>query len=133
MQFDELELVAYEPPDPEATDAEREARGEVLPALLRDLDGETISIRGYMSPLEFEDDRVTSFVLSRNLPGCCFGVLPQPDEWVEVDVLMKGGVDYLPFGSVVVTGRLEVGEEFDEYGYVTSVYRLQAESVEEPW
>ena len=133
IDFEELELVAYEPPDPEATEAERAARGDVMPELLRAVDGETVSMRGYMSPLEFEGDLVTSFVLSRNMPGCCFGVLPQPDEWVEVDVIAEGGVDYMPFGSIVVTGRFEVGEEFDEYGYLTSLYRIQAESVEEPW
>ena len=39
---------------------------------------------------------------------------------------------FLPYGTVMTTGTLHVGEVFDEYGYVRSLYRIDADSVVEP-
>jgi hypothetical protein len=65
------------------------------------------------------------------MAGCCFGAMPRLDEWVEVQVGVGGGVDYIPFQAVRVTGPFEVGEVLDDYGYVRSLYRMKAESVED--
>jgi hypothetical protein len=71
---------------------------------------------------------VSSFLLSRFPPGCCFGALPFPDEWIAVtltDPVAPLAADI----PVEVTGTLEVGELLDGQGFVTSLYRMQGERV----
>ena len=43
------------------------------------------------------------------------------------------GAENVAMRIVRVTGELEVGELLDDYGYLASVYRLQAESVHSQW
>jgi len=86
---------------------------------------------GYMIPVDFAERKVTTFLLSRYVANCCFGAMPRLDEWIEVEVSAPGGVDYVPFRVVRVTGSFEVGELLDDYGYVRSLYRMKADSVED--
>ncbi|MEM7305347.1 MAG: DUF3299 domain-containing protein [Planctomycetota bacterium] len=130
LTFEKISWPEYEPPEL------REIEDETLllsdfPEHLQQLDGERAALDGYMVPVDFEERKVTSFILSRYLPGCCFGVMPLMDEWVEIEVLVEGGVDYFPFQTVRVMGEFEVGEVLDDYGYVRSIYRMKSNSVEE--
>jgi hypothetical protein len=130
LTFEDVSWPEYEPPELRDVDEEILPLSE-FPEALRELDGTRAAIDGYMIPVDFANRKVTSFILSRYLANCCFGVMPRLDEWIEVDVLVEGGVDYVPFRVVRVTGELEVGEVLDDYGYVRSLYRLRAEDVED--
>ncbi len=130
ITFEDVAFPEYEPPELREVEDEVLELSEFPEAVLK-LNGTEVAMDGYMVPVDFEDRKVTSFILSRYLPGCCFGVMPMMDEWIEVEVLEEEGVDYFPFQIVRVTGEFEVGEVLDDYGYVRSIYRIQAEKVEE--
>jgi hypothetical protein len=98
-----------------------------FPAKIRAMNGQKVTIDGYMFPIDFEKGKVRSFLLSRGMFGCCYGDSPQITEVIKV-VRTDGKV--MPFEAMArVTGTLEVGEEFDGEGYVDSVYRIKAEAV----
>lgn len=116
--------------------AEREARSEEdspFPEEIRALDGKTVLIEGYMHPVAYIDDKVSAFVLSRYLPGCCWGDVLVFDEWVQVDVLDEDGTEIVTIGTVLIEGTFHVGERIDEFGYVTSIYQLEAETITKQW
>lgn len=127
------------PPEPEvaadATDEEGREDDDLFPERVLQLHGERVAIEGYMTPMKYdeESDRIVTFALSRYLPGCCFGMSPGYDEWIEIEVLAEGGVEYMAYGTIVVTGKFEVGEVLDEFGYLSSIYRLEADSIKQPW
>jgi len=130
LAFDDVAWPDYEPLDMRDVDAEAYGTDQ-FPAEVARLNGAHVAFDGYMVPVDFEDRRVTNFILSRYLPGCCFGVMPRMDEWIEVEVQIDGGVEYFPYQIVRVTGTFEVGEVLDDYGYVRSIYRIKADEVEE--
>ncbi|MCZ6598663.1 MAG: DUF3299 domain-containing protein [Planctomycetota bacterium] len=132
LTFEEFAFPDYQPPEMRAAEEELLALTD-FPEKIQGLHGLEVAMDGYMVPVDFEDRRVKSFILSRYLPGCCFGVMPLMDEWVEVAVADEEGVEYHPFQIIRVKGRFEVGELVDDYGYVRSIYRLDAAGVEEQW
>ncbi len=129
LTFEDLSWPEYEPPELRGLD-EEELPLAAFPEGIRALQGVRAAFDGYMVPVDFADRKVTSFILSRYLAGCCFGAMPRMDEWVEVAVEVPGGVDYVPFQVVRVVGTFEVGEVLDDYGYVRSIYRMRAQAVE---
>jgi len=60
----------------------------------------------------------------RNTLACCFGMVPNMNEWVIVK--MKQGVAPLMDVPVLLYGQLKVGALF-ENGYLTGLYELEAE------
>ena len=130
LTFEDLAWPEYQPPELRDLDEETIELSD-FPEHLQELHGAQARMDGYMVPVDFEDKKVTSFILSRYLPGCCFGVMPLLDEWVEIEVVIEGGVDYFPYQIVRVSGEFEVGELLDDYGYVRSIFRMKAEKVEE--
>ena len=133
LTFDQLASFWYEPPDVKDVLENPDLRNdEQFPEFLRAQHGTKVTIEGYVTPISIEKGRVTAFILSRYVANCCFGMMPEINEWVDVTMPEGEGLEFIPYGTVLVTGEFEVGEVFDEYGYVRSVYRLQAEDVLEP-
>ncbi|MEO0649854.1 MAG: DUF3299 domain-containing protein [Planctomycetota bacterium] len=129
--FDDLLLPDYVPPSVLDEDEEHDPEG-AFPAEVLELDGHRVALEGYMQPLSFDGNNVTSFVLSPYPPGCCFGGMPGLDEWVDVTVT-GASIKYIAYRVVRVTGELEVGEQLDDWGYVSSLYRMDTDKVEELW
>ena len=90
--------------------------------------GKKAVITGYMVPVKMEKGLVTEFLLMRNTMACCFGGVPNMTEWVVVK--MKKGVPPLMDVPVAFFGELKVGTMF-ENGYMTGLYELQGERMEE--
>lgn len=109
------------------TPAERPPADQI-PASVRQLNGRTVVIRGFMVPTIFENDGVLSFILVKDQMLCCFGVMPKMNEWIDVRMAEGHRADFFSDRPVTVMGRLEVGEEYEEH-VVLSVYRLEATSV----
>ena len=134
VAFDDLMLPDYVPPAVlDGEDDELRDTAELFPEEIATLDGERIALEGFMMPLEFSGNRVTAFVLSPYPPGCCFGGMPMLDEWVDVSLEDDEGVEYFAYRVVRVTGEFEVGEQLDDWGYVTSLYRMKSDKVEKLW
>lgn len=102
-----------------------------FPEPVQELNGEEISIVGYMIALDFEGEAVTHFMLVRDLAACCFGGIPRPDEWIDVHVAEP--CPYWVYRPVRVTGKLSVGLEQQEEAFMTSVLQIKgaAASMEE--
>tara|TARA_R110002074_G_scaffold10537_7_gene39961 strand:- start:2293 stop:2940 length:648 start_codon:yes stop_codon:yes gene_type:complete len=104
---------------------EEEAR---FPDHLTALDGERIAVRGYMIPVTWEEGAVTQLMLVGDLLACCFGIAPEPDQWVDCH-MMEDGADYFIQVPVVIKGILHIKGIADEAGYSAGCYVFEAESL----
>ena len=83
---------------------------------------------GNSGPVKMEKGLVTEFLLMRNTMACCFGTVPNMNEWVIVK--MKQGVQPMMDVPVSFYGSLKVGAMF-ENGYMTGLYELEGERMGE--
>lgn len=128
LDFAQLEFDTYDPPDLRGEGAPPLPL-EAFPPAARELEGKRVALAGFAQVTSFEAGRVRAFVLARYPAGCCFGGLPQYDEWVDVELARDAEV---PDGSrpLRAVGRFEVGEVLGEEGYVLSLYRLREARLE---
>src|SRR5919198_427564 len=56
----------------------------MIPAEARRLNGQRVSIRGYMVPLVADAHGVSAFILSASIDSCHFGLLGGMTEWIDV-------------------------------------------------
>lgn len=110
--------------DPEEIAARTDA---MIPETIRALDTKSIALKGYMLPLKVEQGRVTEFLLMRDQSMCCYGTVPEINEWVSV-VAANGGLKPIIDEPVTVFGKLHVGE-MRENGYLVGIYRMDGESL----
>ncbi|MFO0980321.1 MAG: hypothetical protein U1E76_01030 [Planctomycetota bacterium] len=96
--------------------------GKPLPSRIQNLDGQRVRISGYMDVTTQEGAK--EFRLASDNCGCNGRKV---HHFVKVKLKDKT-IGYTP-NVVKVTGTLAVGEEKED-GYVTSLYRMEAESVE---
>ncbi len=93
-------------------------------AVVRDLDGETVRLAGFIVPLEFNGQLVTEFLLAP-YAGACVHVPPPPPNQLVYVLAPKGfRLDSLT-DAVVVTGTMKVASVATElaaagYGIVAS-------------
>ncbi len=101
---------------------------KILPPEILALNGEKVAIAGFLMPVaEFDD--IHEFLLVDSLWTCCFGEPAAVNQVVIVTI--AEGRPGVPFyqDPILVHGVFDVGVREDE-GWVTSVYRLEADSVE---
>jgi hypothetical protein len=102
-----------------------------LPKAIQALDKQEVAVLGFMVPAEFDGDDMRSFMLVKTRMVCCYGRIPRLNEWVMVLVPPGLRVAYTPDVPVRAYGRLSVGEVTED-GMSMGLYRLAAESVEQP-
>jgi hypothetical protein len=127
LGFDQLASYTFNPPafDPAATPTAKPPTGEEqIPATVKAWNGKKAVITGYMVPVKMEKGLVTEFLLMRNTMACCFGGVPNMNEWVIVK--MKKGVQPMMDLPIAFYGELKVGAMF-ENGYMTGLYELEGE------
>jgi len=125
--FDVLAGFKFEAPpfDPSAPVTATPATGEEqIPAEIKALNGKPALVTGYMMPVRMENGLVTEFLLVRDPAMCCYGTVPDMNEWIVVK--MKPGVRPLMDVPVSFYGKLQVGAMF-ENGYPTGIYMLEGE------
>ena len=98
--------------------------GDQIPEAIRRLDGRKAIVTGFMLPIKMEGGRVTELLLMRTQMMCCYGVMPQVNEWVLVR--MAKGVYQLMDVPVAFGGVLHVKELY-ENGFLTAIYTLDGE------
>ena len=82
-----------------------------------------------MLPVETKKDKVTKFLLMADQSSCCFGKIPEPNEWVVVDMTSKDGGPILMDQLVEVGGNIEVEEKWEE-GFFVGIFHIAAESLQ---
>lgn len=100
--------------------------GSQIPDAIRALDGRKAVVTGFMLPIKMEGGRVTELLLMRTQMMCCYGVVPQINEWVLVR--MAKGVHQLMDVPVSFGGQLHVKELY-ENGFLTAIYVLDGEKL----
>jgi hypothetical protein len=110
-----------------AAEAARKSMAQV-PAAVRALNDKPVAIQGFMLPMKVEDGKVTEFLLLKSQMGCCYGLTPGINEWVDVRTIGKG-VESLMDNTITVYGTLHVGE-VRENGYLTGLYKMDCEKVQ---
>ncbi len=97
-----------------------------IPATIKKFDGQKALVTGFMLPVKMEGGLVTEFLLVRSPLMCCYGGVPNMNEWVVVK--MAKGVKQLMDVPVSCYGKLHVEEQFDA-GYLTGIYLLDGEKL----
>jgi hypothetical protein len=100
--------------------------GAQIPDAIRGLDGRKAVVTGFMLPIKMEGGLVTEFLLMRSQMMCCYGVVPQVNEWVLVH--MAKGVHQLMDVPVSFGGQLHVKELY-ENGFLTAIYQLDGDKI----
>ena len=127
--FEQLSTFKITPPpfDPNAKPgSDGPSLGNQIPDAIRSLDGHKAVVTGFMLPIKMEGGLVTEFLLMRSQMMCCYGVMPQVNEWVLVR--MAKGVHQLMDVPVSFGGQLHVKELY-ENGFLTAIYELDGEKM----
>ncbi|HYP16889.1 MAG TPA: DUF3299 domain-containing protein [Opitutus sp.] len=101
---------------------------EQIPEVVKTWSGKKAIVTGFMLPTRLEEGLVTEFLLVKDAMMCCYGVVPNMNEWVVVK--LKKGVRPLLDVPVSFQGDFKVGALF-ENGYMTGIYSLEAEKLVE--
>lgn len=130
--FDRLASFAYALPDgPLDTNVVVEvASTNQIPATIRSLNEQFISLKGFMLPLKVEKGLVTELLIMRDQSMCCYGTVPKINEWVSVK-MVGDGVKPVMDQAVTLFGKLKVGEMY-ENGYLVGIYALDGERMAGP-
>jgi hypothetical protein len=99
---------------------------EQIPATVKAWNGKKAVVTGFMLPVKMQDGLVTEFLLVKDPMMCCYGVVPNMNEWVVVK--MAKGVKPLMDVPISFYGELKVGALF-ENGYMTGIYLLNGEKM----
>lgn len=111
---DEFMLIEDGQPEPE--------NKPVIPDKIRKLSGRKVAVTGFMLPLKVENGLVTELLLMRDQSMCCFGTVPEINEWISVKTSTDG---FKPINDQAVTffGQLKV-DEIRENGYLVGIYEM---------
>lgn len=117
--IDLLKVLNMEPVPPNAPD--------FFPAWLKELDGKTIRIRGFMYPT-FVATGLTEFVLARDNGICCF--VRQPKVYDIIGVVMAEGetTDYIANRPFDVEGIFRIDPQADDKD-LSRLYRIEQAKV----
>jgi hypothetical protein len=99
---------------------------EQIPAEVKAWSGQKAVLTGFMLPVKMENGLVTEFLLLKDPMMCCYGTVPNMNEWVVVK--MTKGVRPLMDTPISFSGVLKVGAMF-ENGYLTGIYLLEGEKM----
>lgn len=104
---------------------------EQIPSYVKTYDGRKVELEGYMMPITMKDGLVTDFLLMKNQNSCCYGIVPQMNEWVEVHMTGKGVKDNMDV-VISISGTFHVGELRTGKGLLTGIYKMEGEKMEIP-
>ncbi len=99
---------------------------EKIPRQIEELNGKKIAVTGFMLPVDFDQGKVTSFILLNNQMGCCFGIMPRMNEFIYVKMKPNTITKLMTDIPITVLGKFVIGEE----NVIGSLYGIDAEKVE---
>jgi hypothetical protein len=103
----------------EIAEARRQDR---IPAWVRFYDGKPVALTGFMLTITFEQGLATKFILMRDTNTCCYGNVPNINEFVIVTMKDKGAkaVQDVP---VTILGTFRIIERYEE-GYLLPIFEM---------
>ncbi len=123
-----LLLAAVPAPQPVTWSTLKTLTSSVAPSPARALDRKTVSVPGFMVPLEDDADQVTEFLLVP-FAGACIHVPPPPPNQMIYIKLRNGKHAKMSFTEpIVVSGQLHVATVQSPYGDVS--FNLDGDSVQ---
>lgn len=128
--FNDLSNYYYHAPDPWETPNPALAKFNKIPDAIKALNGQKVSLTGFMMPLSANPEGATEFVLNGSYDLCGFGGPVMINQWALVKFIGQGKVPYTHL-PLTVFGTLEVGEEYKD-NRLYSLYRLKADAVSTP-
>ena len=130
LGFDRLASFPFTAPPQDGSGPGKGATGEEqIPASIKAYDGRKAIVTGFMLPVKMDAGLVKEFLLVKDPMMCCYGVVPNMNEWVVVR--MKGpGVKPLMDVPVSLYGELRVGAIFED-GYLSGIYRMDGDRLTE--
>lgn len=98
-----------------------------IPGAIQALSDKKVAVTGFMLPVQLKGKFTTEFLLLQNRSTCCYGVVPQINEWI---IARAQGKNTKPLMDVPVTalGTFHVGEQ-RENGELAGIYELDCDKV----
>ncbi len=127
LGFDLLSSFKFVAPeyDPLASPKAAPPTGEdQIPAAVKGWSGREAVVTGFMLPTKLDNGRAVEFLLMANQMACCYGTVPNMNDWVVVRVAK--GVPITQDVPISFRGVFKVSPMF-ESGYMTGIYELDAE------
>ena len=115
------------PPQPIAPDQPPPDVLAQVPVVLRRLDGKKVVLVGYMLPLTLKDGLATEFFFLSSPNACCYGIVPEVNEWMHVK-MRREGLPPVQDVPLFLAGRLHVRARWDE-GYLLGIYDLEGDGL----
>ena len=104
---------------------EEAKKRDPVPDWIRFYDDKRIALTGYLMPLQIENGRAKKFVMMKDVTTCCYGAVPNMNDYVVVT--MKGeGVVAVQDVPVVLIGVLHIEQKY-EGGYITALFSMAGE------
>jgi len=129
--FDRLAAYEYTITDAAsgATPEEIEAakKRDQVPAWIRVYQDQKVALTGYMMPLKLENGLARKLIMMRDITTCCYGNVPNMNEYVVV-TMHGDGVKIVSDVPVVLVGTLRIAETY-ENGYIVSLYQMDGEKL----
>jgi len=127
LGFDRLADYKFiQPPSDPSTDSKTPpvTGEEQIPAEVKGWNNQKAVVTGFMLPTKLENGKATEFLIMANQMACCYGTVPNMNEWVVVR--MPQGTPVTQDVPISFYGTLRVGAMF-ESGYMTGIYALDAD------
>jgi hypothetical protein len=126
LGFDRLASYKFvQPPTDPVTDGKNPPTGEEqIPAEVKGWSNQKAVVTGFMLPTKLENGKATEFLLMANQMACCYGTVPNMNEWIVVK--MPQGTPVTQDVPLSFYGTLKIGAMF-ENGYMTGIYEFDAE------
>jgi hypothetical protein len=131
LGFDRLAAYKFTMPpyDPAADPSKTPPTGEEqIPDAVKAWSGRKAIVTGFMLPVKMDGGLVVEFLLVKDPMMCCYGVVPNMNEWIVVR--MAKGVRPLMDVPISFYGVLKVGAMF-ENNYMVGIYLLEGEKMGE--
>jgi hypothetical protein len=127
LGFDRLSSYKFIAPeyDPLANPKATPPTGEEqIPPAVKGWSGRKAVVTGFMLPTKLDGGKAVEFLLMANQMACCYGTVPNMNDWVIVKI--PKGVPIIQDVPISFRGMFKVSATF-ESGYMTGIYELQAE------
>jgi hypothetical protein len=127
LGFDRLSSFKFIAPeyDPLANPKAAPPTGEEqIPAVVKAWSGKKAVVTGFMLPTKLDNGKAVEFLLMANQMACCYGTVPNMNDWVIVRI--PKGVPITQDVPISFRGLFKVNPTF-ESGYMTGIYQLDAE------